>query len=294
MEPPSPFKPNLARLRQHLAEVARERNFETSPRVLSEIQSYLEEELASYGFVVRKEPFRFSGQDFDNLIASLDPNPKKPRVLIGAHFDSVSGSPGADDNASGVAALLEAARIYAQSKRQGEITIEFAGFNLEEYGMIGSQAYAEKLKREKVRFLGMISLEMVGYTSQEKGSQKMPLFLKPFYPNVGNFLGLVANTRSVKWLDQVKQIFSEVEGLPMESLALPANGWIFPEVRLSDHSPFWDHGFPALLVTDTSFFRNPHYHSAEDRIETLDLDFLAKVTEATGRLALDLASLPAV
>ena len=137
--------------------------------------------------------------------------------------------------------------------------------------------------------LGMLSLEMVGYASQAKGSQKMPFFLKPFYPEVGNFIGLVANTGSKLLLEKVRKIFQEVEGLPVESLILPANGWIFPDARLSDHSPFWDKGFPALLVTDTSFYRNPHYHSREDQIETLNFDFLAKVTEAAARTVWELA-----
>ena len=111
----------------------------------------------------------------------------------------------------------------------------------------------------------------------------MPLFLKPFYPDIGHFIGLVANTKSRRFLKGVEKIFRRVEGLPVETLTLPGKGWIFPDARLSDHSPFWDEGFPALLVTDTSFFRNPHYHSPADRIETLDLDFLGKVTEAVIR-----------
>lgn len=284
-----PLKPDLKRLSFHLKEIARERNFETSPQTLSEVQSYLRQEFSSYGLLVREEKFLFMGQSFSNWIACFGGETEKsrPRFILGAHFDSVSGSPGADDNASGVAALLEAARLYADFIKQNSSSlspsrplIEFAAFNLEEYGMVGSRAYAWKLKSEKIPVAGMISLEMIGYASPEKGSQKMPLFLKPFYPDVGNFIGLVANTSSKTLLGKVKKIFQSVEGLPVESLILPADGWVFPDARLSDHSPFWDEGFPALLVTDTSFFRNPYYHSERDRIETLDLDFLARVSEA--------------
>lgn len=292
MEDELQYKPHFDRITRHVGFLARERNFQTTPESLAEIESYLRETFRESGCLVREETFSFAGETFSNWIASFEGSPEKPRLLIGAHFDSVPGSPGADDNASGVAALLESARIYASLRKEGklppgseEVALEFVAFNLEECGLIGSQAYAEKLKREAVPLVGMLSLEMIGYTSQEKGSQKIPFFLKPFYPDVGNFVGLVANARSKAFLKRVETVFRSVQGLPVEALVLPANGWVFPEARRSDHSPFWDAGFPALLVTDTSFYRNPYYHSEEDRVETLDLDFLAKVTEATTRLA---------
>jgi len=287
MNDPDLCKPNLSRLAEHLRRVTGERNFQTSPSSLIRTQSYLQEELESYGFEIHREPFFFSGQTFSNLVAHLAFDPNRPRLLVGAHFDSVSGSPGADDNASGVAAFLETARLFAQG-RTGKNAVEFVAFNLEEFGMIGSQAYVQKLKKEKVPLSGMLSLEMVGYTSKDKGSQKMPSFLKLFYPDAGDFIGLVANTTSTGLLKQVEPIFRSVEALPVESLVLPANGWIFPDARLSDHSPFWDQGYPALLITDTSFYRNPHYHLETDKIETLDLEFLAKVTEATARTVMEL------
>jgi len=278
------FKPNLDRLLRHLKKIARERSFETNPLGLAEVQSYIEQEFRSYGYEVQKIPFEFYGQTFFNLAARARTNSIKSRLIIGAHFDAVSGSPGADDNASGVACLLEAARIFAESGSVGNV--EFVAFNLEECGMIGSRAYARTLKERGERVWGMLSLEMVGFVSEKKGSQKMPIFLRPFYPDTGNFIGLVANTRSKKLLEEVRKIFKSVNDLAVESLTLPANGWVFPDARLSDHSPFWDEGFPALLVTDTSFFRNPYYHTAKDRIETLDLQFLVRVTEGTARAAL--------
>lgn len=283
------------RILQHLRNVTRERNFQTARASLSEVQSYIQRELTSYGFRVREEPFSHAGESFVNLIASREENPHKPRWIFGAHFDAVPGSPGADDNASGVAALLEMARVYTefeknQTSPSQACTVEFAAFNLEEYGMIGSRSYAEKLKRERAKVLGMFSLEMLGYASREKGSQEMPIFLKPFYPDAGNFIGLVANTSSQALLKKVKKIFQSVEGLETQTLVLPANGWFFPDARLSDHSPFWDEGFPALLVTDTSFFRNPYYHSGRDTIDSLDLDFLTCVTQALARTACELSS----
>lgn len=289
MKPPSQFKPNIEHLKEHLERVSRERNPLTSPTSLNEVEGYLKEKFLLWGFEVHEDRFSYAGQGFSNVIARMNLDSKKPRVILAAHFDAVPGSGGADDNASGVAALLEAARVYAPLSDRGARNVEFVAFNLEEYGMVGSWAYAKKLKHERVPVLGMLSLEMIGYASQEKGSQRMPFFLKPFYPDTGNFIALVANTKSRPLLGRVKKIFQSVEGLPVESLVLPANGWVFPDARLSDHSPFWDGGFPALLVTDTSFYRNPYYHSAEDRIETLDLDFLARVTEAAARTVWELA-----
>lgn len=286
MNPPPSFKPNLEILKRHLGALTCERNFETSPAALLEVQRYIKEALESYGLEVSEFPFSFQGKTYSNLLARQPGfSPSLPRFIIGAHFDAVPGSPGADDNASGVACLLEVARIFAE--RGSKAPVEFVAFNLEEYGMVGSRAYARQLRAEGTKVAGMLSLEMVGYTSKEKGSQQMPFFLKPFYPDVGNFVGLVANTASRKFLDGVQKVFKSVEGLPVESLVLPANGWVFPDARLSDHSPFWDEGFSALLVTDTSFFRNPHYHSASDRIETLDLDFLSKITEAVLRVTFE-------
>lgn len=257
---------------------------------LKEVQGYIGAELAAYGFNVKEERFFFANQTYSNLVARFEKDVNLPRLIVGAHFDAVPGSPGADDNASGVAALLEAAKIYsdfysdlAPQVYPQPYCVEFVAFNLEEYGMAGSQAYVRKLKSDKTRLVGMLSLEMVGFTSQTSGSQKMPFFLKPFYPDTGNFIGLVANTRSKGLLEKVRKVFESVKDLPTESLVLPANGWVFPDARLSDHSPFWDAAFPALLVTDTSFYRNPHYHTGEDRIETLDLEFLTKVTAAVAK-----------
>jgi Zn-dependent M28 family amino/carboxypeptidase len=284
------LKPDSERLLRHLKAVSRERNWETSPEALAEVQAYVAEEFRSYGLNVLEEPFIFSGKSFCNVIARSALDSRAARLILGAHFDAVSGSPGADDNATGIAALLEVARLFRLSPVSSSGAVEFVAFNIEEYGMIGSRAYAEKFRRERASLLGMLSLEMIGYTSKTPGSQKMPLFLKPFYPDTGNFIGLVANLKSKKFLKEVEPIFKNVEGLPVETLTLPGKGWIFPDARLSDHSPFWDEGFPALLVTDTSFFRNPYYHTSGDRIETLDLDFLAKVTEAAARTVIHFAS----
>jgi len=216
------------------------------------------------------------GESFVNLIARPARCPSGPRLIVGAHLDTVPNSPGADDDASGLAALLECSRLVGQYAQAAPV--EFAVFNLEELGMVGSSHYAARLRREQQPVIGMLSLEMVGFTESE-GLQRYPWFLRGRFPRVGAYLGLAANRRSRGLLGIVERAMRTIDGLPVETLVLPGNGWAFPEARLSDHAPFWDRGYPALLVTDTAFFRNPHYHQPSDTVETLDLAFLERVTQ---------------
>ncbi|MBN1688922.1 MAG: M28 family peptidase [Candidatus Omnitrophica bacterium] len=252
---------------------------------LLSIQRYIESELISYGYEIERHEFSFDGNLFENIAGSRRKNRQMPYLLIGSHFDAVPQSPGADDNASAVAAFLETARILSEN----ELTenIEFVAFNLEEYSMIGSSSYARYLREKEQKLLGMISLEMIGYTSSKKGSQKLPLALRPFYPDVGDFLALVGDENSKNFLAKAEKAFKKSAGLKVECLTVPVKGRLFPETRLSDHSPFWDEGFPALLVTDTSFFRNPNYHRPSDTIDTLDMTFLRRVTEGIVHLAME-------
>ncbi len=277
------MKPDIQLLKKHLAAIARPRAPFENRETLLEVEEYITRELRSFKYEVEKAPFQFQGTKFHNLIAHTRHESYETQWILGAHFDAVPGTDGADDNASGVACLLEAARLLAGSKPASKIAFLF--FNLEENGMIGSSHYVSGLKKAKIDIQGMLSLEMVGYTSQDKGSQHMPLYLKPFYPDTGNFLALVGDTQSKALLERAKKAFKKISGLPVETLTVPSKGWAFPETRLSDHSSFWDAGYPALLVTDTSFFRNPHYHLPSDSVETLDLNFMAQVTEGVVRFA---------
>ena len=242
---------------------------------LEAAQRYVAEQWRSWNLTVSSDAFSYMGERFTNLIARPTSFPAGKRLLIGAHLDTVPGTPGADDNASGVAALLEVSRVAAPIS--WNLPIEFILFNLEEFGMVGSAHYAAALRRAKTPILGMLSLEMIAFTESE-GLQHYPWFLKGRYPSTGNYLGLAANRRSQPFLHVVLDAMQTVETLPIETMILPGNGWMFPEARLSDHSPFWDVGFPALLVTDTAFFRNPHYHQPSDTVATLDLSFLEHVT----------------
>jgi Zn-dependent M28 family amino/carboxypeptidase len=240
----------------------------------------IEEELCAAGYSVRRERFSAQRHDGVNLVAELAAAQGAPLFIVAAHYDSIPESPGADDNASGVAALLEIARTFAADPPPSGKRLRLVAFDLEELGMLGSAHMAEALLRSRAELAGMVSLEMLGYKSDQPGSQNLPPFLKGRYPDTGNFIGVVGNERSRALLSEFVAPMTRVRSLAVESLVLPGNGVLLPEARLSDHSAFWDLGYPALMVTDTSFFRNPHYHQPSDTADTLDFDFLTRVTEA--------------
>jgi hypothetical protein len=201
-------------------------------------------------------------------------DPRRARVLIGAHYDSIPGTPGADDNASGVAALLAAAG--AIGPREG---VCFVAFDGEECGFIGSRALVAGLGRHRPEQVHV--LEMVGYASRAPGSQQNPVPLIQA-PTVGDFLGLVGTHGSRRLLDHVLAAADShtvpVQGLYLPDVPLVTIEGISHHLLRSDHAPFWRAGLPALMWTDTAEFRNPHYHRATDTPETLDLEFLAGVT----------------
>ena len=264
-------------LKKRLQHIIGERSPFSSRRHLSIVENYIEKEFQSYGLSVESDTFTYWGRSYRNVIGRSGPNRKAPLIILGAHFDSVEGTPGADDNASGVAVLLEAARILSRSRLQSQVL--FCAFNLEELNMIGSTFFAKKLKAAGAKVGAMISLEMVGFTDSRPGGQKYPMGLRWLYPDRGDFIGIVANWRSNLLMRKFSHLMRRVPGLPVETLTVLGNGFLLPQVRLSDHSPFWDLGYPALLVTDTAFFRNLHYHGPSDTLETLDFNFMAKVCQ---------------
>jgi Zn-dependent M28 family amino/carboxypeptidase len=237
--------------------------------------------LQAAGFVVEEMHFRSAGRDGLNLLTRPRPDRADlPLVLIGAHYDTVPGSPGADDNASAVAALLELASWIGPRLTEGGCVarLQLAAYDLEEAGGLGSAAHCQRLEEAGTLLRGMIALEMLGYADSRPGSQNLPAHLRGLYPDVGNFIGVIGNEASRDLLQPVTAGLKSVPGLPVESLAVPGTGTSLPDVRRSDHRAFWDRGFQALMITDTSFLRNPHYHQASDTPQTLDYAFLAKVT----------------
>jgi aminopeptidase YwaD len=268
-------------LRRTLQTIIGERNPFYAHRHLAAVESFIEREFNSYGLAVESDYFTYRGTKFRNIIGRLGPQRGTSCFILGAHFDSVPGTPGADDNASGVAVLLEAARLLARARVRSCILC--CAFNLEELNMIGSTHFARKLKAAGVNVSGMISLEMVAYTDSRPGRQKYPLGLKWFYPDRGDFIGVIGNWNSSSLLSKFTRGMRQVQALPVETLSVPGNGGLIPEVRLSDHSPFWDLGYPALLLTDTAFLRNPNYHGPTDTLDTLNLEFMAQVCEGVVR-----------
>lgn len=264
-----------ARISASLQRIVGERSPFRGIRHLAEVEEFIKAEFASYGLAVESDSFGYAGEDFHNIVARLGKPTNDPPIVLGAHFDSVVDTPGADDNGSGVAVLLEAARLLSQLNLATPIL--FCAFNLEELNMIGSTAFARKLKAAEMKIRAMISLEMVGYTDSRPGSQKLPLGLGRFYPDRGDFIAVVGNWQSNVLLNKFAGGMREVSSLQVETLSVPGKGALIPAVRLSDHAPFWDLGYPALMITDTAFYRNPHYHDATDTIATLDLEFIAKV-----------------
>jgi len=267
---------SAADLKIRLERIVGERSPSSNPRRLSEVEDYIESEFKRLGLEVESDRFVY-GKSYRNIIARTANAPSAPLIILGAHFDSVPGSPGADDNASGVAVLLEAARLL--SGRRLKYPLVFCAFNLEELNMIGSTHFVRRLKSHGMKVAAMVSLEMLGYTDSRPGSQKYPAGLGWFYPQRGDFIGIIGNWRSASLLKGFAGAMRQVPALPVETLTVLGNGFLVPQVRLSDHAPFWDLGYPALLLTDTAFMRNPHYHTSSDTIDTLDLDFMAKVCQ---------------
>jgi len=257
----------------------------SSAAALAAAAQLVADQLAAMGVPVERHEFRFRGRRYHNVVGARPAQDERlPHVLVGAHFDTVSGTPGADDNASGVAAMLETVRLLADVELNA--AVEFVGFNLEEpQGLayrIGSRAYAADARRRGIRYRGAFVLEMVGYTDLGPGSQSVPLLL--FWkrvPKTGTFLAATGHRRSARLLRRfVGTARNAVPDLQVVTFRTPFKGWLVPDTRLSDNASFWDAGYPALMLTDTAYLRNPNYHRVTDSIETLDFGFMAKVTDA--------------
>jgi Zn-dependent M28 family amino/carboxypeptidase len=250
------------------------------PKNLQAAADYVCQRFADMGYAPRRQTFIYLGEEVGNIIAG-DENPEGYYIL-GAHYDTVAGTPGADDNASGVAVLLEAARLARSLPRPQPWA--FIGFACEEppaffTPYMGSRVYAKGARKQKARIRGMLCLEMVGYYSQAPGSQSLPLPLRLMgYPTTGNFIGLVSDGRSRPLMERLAVAIKSGSVLPAVTLSVPLGGHLLPEVRLSDHANFWDEGYPAVMLTDTAFMRNEHYHGPGDVMDRLDLEAMTELT----------------
>ena len=290
-----PFDQAQGELRAHVEAVIGERHPVSSLTRLQETQEYLAGQFRSFGLAVSSHSFDALGHTFQNVIATIPPRApgtgtRLAPLLIAAHYDTVVGSPGADDNASGLAVLLEVARRL--SAVPVSRPVRFIGFCLEEEDLLGSLAYAACLREQKQDILGAIVLECVGYAQPGEGSQTIPPGVPITVPSVGDFLGVVGNTRSSELVAGIEQAARlHVPELNIVPLLVPGNGELLPDTRRSDHAAFWHYGYPAVMLTDTANFRNPHYHRPTDTLETLDFTFMAKVAEAVTAAAIVLAGM---
>lgn len=274
--------PDDTQLRRHvemLAGTIGERNL-WRYTALQRAAEYIEAELAASGLTSRRHTYEVSRVPVSNIDATLAGNVKAEEVVvIGAHYDTITGCPGANDNGSGIAAVLELARRFAGRARPR--TLRFAAFVNEEppffrTGQMGSVVYANAARVRRERIVGMLSLETMGYFSDEPGSQQYPGPVGTLYPDVGNFIGFVSNLASARFLMKARRAFKRHTSFPLQSAALPE---AVPGVGWSDHWSFWQAGYPALMVTDTAPFRYPWYHTAEDTPEKLDYEGLGRVVD---------------
>ncbi|OQW38296.1 MAG: hypothetical protein A4C66_02805 [Nitrospira sp. HN-bin3] len=280
------------RLREDLQVLVGERHPITSPNRLRQTESYLHHCFSEAKLSVTTQPFLALGNTFHNVIGTVRPEKRSSQsttpLIIAAHFDTVEGSPGADDNASALAVMLQVARQVRTMTLARPI--RFIAFNLEEENLLGSQAYTSLLRKNGETIQGAIVLECVGYASHLPNSQKIPTGVPIAVPTTGNFLAVIGNERSHHLTGAVAQAMKP--HLPIVPLIVPGNGEKLPDTRRSDHTSFWEQGFPAVMLTDTANFRNPHYHRPTDTVETLNLDFIAAVATGLTATVVELAGHP--
>ncbi len=284
---------NLETYVRHLAGHIGERNVGV-PEHLNAAAAYIEETLESVGYAVETQAYGDPGRPFKNLVVRIPGADRKSEiVVVGAHYDTVAKSPGADDNASGVAGLIEIARLLRDKPLSR--TVHLVAFTNEEepfsYSeLMGSVVYAKRAREEGAAVVGMLALESLGYYSDKPGSQHYPPPFSWFYPDVAAFIAFVGNLKSRALVRRSIASFRKHAQFPSEGVAAPDS--LVKDVRRSDHASFWAQGYPALMVTDTAPFRNPHYHKPSDTPEHVDFDALTRVVVGLSRVVEDLANSP--
>ena len=252
---------------------------------------YLDKVLSDMGYTVQRQEFRAYEVTSVNLEVEIPGHlfPEKI-IVVGAHYDTVPDCPGANDNGSGVAALLELARLLNNSSPQR--TVRLVAFANEEppfffSNTMGSAFYATRCRDRKENIVGMFSLETIGYYSDEAGSQQYPFPYSMFYPDTANFIGFVGNIRSRQLVRQTIEAFRNHARFPSEGLAAPS---FISGVGWSDHLSFWRKGYPAIMVTDTAFYRYASYHTSADTPEKLNYERMSRVVTGLVPVILELAN----
>jgi hypothetical protein len=291
------------RLRQHVMALAGEigERHVGRPAALAAAAEHIAQSWAAQGYRVERQGYTAFEVACENLYVERRGASRPDEIIVvGAHYDSVPGSPGANDNASGVAVLLELSRAFAAGESDGAPaaarTLRFVAFVNEEapFGLtpaMGSYRFARLCRERGENIVGMLSLETMGYYHDEPGSQLYPFPLGWVYPSTGDFVAFVGNDASAAWVRAVVGAFRERARFPSQGGALPA---VMRDAARSDQWSFWQHGYPGLMVTDTANFRYPYYHTARDTPDKLNYARLAHVAEglraALGALTSDAAA----
>lgn len=256
---------------------------------LDRVAEYIKNEFSYTTTLVTEQPYRLQGKSYRNVIAQFGPESPE-RIIVGAHYDTAGPLPGADDNASGVAGLIELARLLG--KQQPPMRVELVAFTLEEppyfrtTGM-GSSVHAESLRKQNVRVKAMFNLEMIGYFSDAPGSQQLRAgILSAFYPSTGNFIGVVGQLGDWSLVRRTKAAMRRAAPLPVYSINAPS---FVAGVDFSDQLNYWNAGYNAVMITDTAFYRNRNYHTAQDTAEKLDYKRMAMVVEGVYAAVAELA-----
>lgn len=243
--------------------------------------NYVAEHFNSYGLKSSRQEYKDGSLAFENVIAKYQPE-KEERVIVGAHYDVCGPYMGADDNASGVAGLLEIARLIAKNKPELDFGIDFVAYSTEEppyfrTDLMGSAVHADSLIKNDVNVKLMVVLEMIGYYSDQENSQTYPIpALKYVYPSTANFIALVGRTKEFGALRKFKKCMIKAGDIPVKSISTPV---IFEGIDFSDHRNYWSRDMKAIMVTNTSFFRNNNYHTAKDTPESLDFEKMTEVVK---------------
>jgi len=280
-----------ARLEAHVRKLSIELGPRDADHIenLDRVAAYVKDEFSQTTAQVSEQVYRVQGNTYRNVVAHFGPESEE-RIIVGAHYDTAGPLPGADDNASGVAGLIELARLLGQ--QQPPLRVELVAFSLEEppyfrtTGM-GSSVHAESLRNQNVQVRAMISLEMIGYYSDAPDSQSFPIgVLSAFYPSKGNFIGVVGRLSDGLLARKVKSAMRNTTPLPVYSINAPQ---FVPGVDFSDQLNYWHAGYSAVMITDTAFYRNRNYHTAQDTAEKLDYKRTAMVVEGVYAAVMNLA-----
>lgn len=263
-----------------LTNITPARNAE-NPSSLNEASEYIYDIFNSSGLDTKYQTYQVNNQSYRNVIASVGPA-SAPKIVIGAHYDVCGDQDGADDNASGVAGLLEVARLLGELKPDLNFSVELVAYSLEEPPFfrteyMGSAVHAKSLKTNNDLVEVMICLEMIGFYSDAPKSQSYPISLmKLFYPGKANFIAVVGKSNASKPIKKAKKLMRQTCSIEVRSIAAPPN---LVGIDFSDHLNYWAQDYPAVMINNTAFYRSPHYHEKTDTMETLDFDKMTEVVK---------------